>query len=97
MEWEDSASTSHAKNTVIEPSHRYNNEVTSATSEPPEAQISRIITFAYEDSYGNTRVLDITDFAFCQNPQREFLLAIRNKIVLYDTIQPHHVFYCKIR
>jgi hypothetical protein len=84
-EWEpDSAPITQEKTPIIKSSHRCNNEVTSATSEPPERQIPRIITFAYEDSYGNTRVVDITDFAFCQNPQQEFLLVIRNKLLLYN-------------
>jgi len=83
MEWEpDSEQITQEKTPIIEPSHPYNSQVTSATSEPPEYQ--RITTFAYEDSYGNTKVIDISDFAFCQNPQQEFLLAIKNKLLLDD-------------
>ena len=34
--------------------------------------------------YGNTKVLDIADFAFSNNRQQDFLLAIRNKLLLYN-------------
>ncbi len=76
LEWEPE-SVSIGKNII---QHPYVQELTSATSERPEYQ--RISTFAYEDSYGNTKVLDVTDFASCQNPQQEFLLAIRNTTTL---------------
>jgi hypothetical protein len=83
MEWEpDSVAISQEKTAIIEPSHPYNNEVTSVTSNRPD--MDRIITFAYEDSYGNTKAIDITDFVDCQNPSKEFLLAIRNKLLLYN-------------
>src|SRR5215831_7380177 len=35
-------------------------------------------------SYGNTKAIDITDFVSYQNPSKEFLLAIKNKLLLYD-------------
>ena len=82
MEWE--APIAQEKTTIIEPSHPYNNEVTSATSELPDMQINKITTFAYVDSYGNTKAIDITDFAGCQNPSKEFLLAVKSKLLLYD-------------
>jgi hypothetical protein len=78
LEWEPEPA-SRGKNIIP---HPYIHELTSVTSKPPEYQ--RITTFAYEDSYGNTKVLDIADFAFCHNPQQEFLLAIRNKLLLYN-------------
>jgi hypothetical protein len=80
MEWE--APIAQEKTPIIKPPHPYNNELTSSTSEPQQYQ--RISTFAYEDSYGNTKVLDVADFASCQNPQQEFLLAVRDKLLLYD-------------
>ena len=73
MEWD-----SQAKNTVIESSHDYNEGACEHQA------YYKIMTFAYEDSYGNKRVLDIADFAFCQNPSKEFLLADRDKLLLYD-------------
>ena len=85
MEWEpDSIAISQEKTTIIEPSHPYNNEVTSATSELPDMLINKINTFAYEDIYGNTKSIDITDFVGCQNPSKEFLLAVKNKLLLYN-------------
>jgi hypothetical protein len=79
MEWEpDSIAISQEKTTS---SHPCNNEVTSATS---ELKSPKITTFAYEDSYGNTKSIDITDFVGCQNPSKEFLLAVKNKLLLYD-------------
>jgi hypothetical protein len=80
MEWEESAPTSQAKNTVIESSHDYNE----GACEHQALTYYKITTFACEDSYGNKRVLDIADFAFCQNPSKEFLLAVRDKLLLYD-------------
>jgi len=75
LEWEPEPITTR-KNVTPHP------ELTSATSDPPEYQ--RITTFAYEDSYGNTKAIDITDFVSYQNPSKEFLLAIKNKLLLYD-------------
>ena len=64
MEWEpESASITQEKTAIIGASHRYSKEVTSVTSDPPETQIHRITTFAYEDVYGNMKAIDITDFA----------------------------------
>ena len=82
MEWE--APIAQEKTPIIELPNPYSNELTSATSEPPERQLSKITTFAYVDSYGNTKAIDITDFAGCQNPSKEFLLAVKNKLFLYD-------------
>ena len=78
MEWEPgSVAISQEKTTNIEPSHPYNNEL-------PNMQINKITTFAYEDSYGNTKSIDINDFVGCPNPGKEFLLAVKNKLLLYD-------------
>lgn len=85
MEWEpDSAAITQDKTAIIKSSNSYNNDVTSVTSDPLETQIHRITTFAYEDGYGNTKSIDITDFVGCQNPSKEFLLAVKNKLLLYD-------------
>ena len=81
LEWEP-APIIRVKNTVL---HPYVQQITSDTSEPPKSEkYHRITTFAYEDSNGNKRTIDIADFSDYQNPQEEFLLAIRNKLLLYD-------------
>jgi hypothetical protein len=67
----DSAAITQDKTAIIKSSNSYNNDVTSQTSEHPETQIHRITTFAYDDSYGNTKAIDIIDFAGCQNPSKE--------------------------
>ncbi len=84
-EWEpDSEPISQGKTTIIKSSHHYN-KVTYTTSKSEETQtLHRITTFAYEDNYGNKGAMDIADFVSCQNPSKEFLLAIKNKLLLYD-------------
>jgi hypothetical protein len=57
---------------------------TSGTSEPPEPNYyNRIITFGYEDSQGNKLAIDISDFSDSPNPDKAFLMAIRDKLLQY--------------
>ena len=70
------------KTPVIAPSCPYSKRVTSETSKPPE--VHKITTFACEDCYSNIGSLDIADFVSCQNPEQEFLLAIKNRLSLCD-------------
>jgi hypothetical protein len=85
IEWEPySTPITQKKTAITESSHSCNNELTSVTSEPPDMQIHKITTFAYEDGYGNTKSIDTTDFVGCQNPSKEFLLTVKNKLLLYD-------------
>jgi hypothetical protein len=86
LEWEsESKPHSVGEKAIIEFSHSNSNENTPVTSEPPETEAyHRITTFAYEDVYGNKRAIAIDDFVSFQNPSQEFLLAIKNKLLIYD-------------
>ena len=44
----------------------------------------KIITFGYEDCYGNKRAIDVSDFATSDNPDKEFLSTIKDKLLRYD-------------
>jgi DNA polymerase elongation subunit (family B) len=63
--------------------HPYNTDFTSVTSIPPIKYYHKIITFGYEDSYGNKGTLDISDFSNYTNPHQAFLTAIRDKLLQY--------------
>ena len=64
--------------------HRDMGKLTSGTSVPPESNYyDRIITFGYEDSQGNKQALDISDFSGSPNPDKAFLMTIRDKLLQY--------------
>ena len=53
-------------------------------SGPPERNsYNKIVTFGYEDIFGNRKVLDISSFQKYPNPDYEFLTSIRNKLLQY--------------
>ena len=57
-------------------------ENTSGGSEPPvfnKSEYSEIVTFGFEDSYGNKNSFDITDYSSL----KEFLEAIKEKLLQY--------------
>lgn len=43
----------------------------------------KILTFGYEDSYGNKGTLDISDFGNYPNPSKAFIEGIKNKLLQY--------------
>ena len=64
--------------------HHKIRKFTSGTSEPPESDYyNRIITFGYEDSQGNKQALDISDFSDSANPDKAFLITIKDKLLQY--------------
>ena len=86
IEWEPGSDVAtRRKNNAGSSTHHYIQQLTSGTSEPSEEQdYNRITTFAYEDYHGNKKAIDISDFASYHNPRREFLLTIRDKLLLYN-------------
>ena len=65
--------------------HQNIGKITSGASEPPEPDYyDRIITFGYEDSQGNKQALDISDFSDSPNPDKAFLMTIRDKLLQYQ-------------
>jgi hypothetical protein len=44
---------------------------------------TKIVTFAYEDIFGNRKVLDISTFQNYSSPEYEFLTSIQNKLLVY--------------
>jgi DNA polymerase family B len=60
------------------------NENSSGTSVGPA--VEKIVTFGYEDSSGNTGVIDLSDFTESKypNPQKAFLEAIKETLIQYS-------------
>jgi hypothetical protein len=44
---------------------------------PPAQDYHKIITFGYEDSYGNNGTFDVSEFRDCPNPEKAFLEVIK--------------------
>src|SRR6185312_3889019 len=74
LEWEDA----NAKNNDFSIFNGLD-EIASRASVPP-ASYNKIVTFGFEDSYGNSGCLDITDF----DSQKSFLMAIKDKLLGYQ-------------
>jgi hypothetical protein len=83
LEWEPEPE--HLANNAASHSHNhpYNTNFTSITSIPPAKDYHKIITFTYEDSYGNKGTLDISDFNNYPNPNKAFLHAIKDRLLKY--------------
>ena len=54
-------------------------KIASGGSVPPVFH-NKIVTFGFEDSYGNSGCLDITDF----DSKKSFLMAIKEKLLQYQ-------------
>ena len=83
LEWESKA---EAKGNQRRDTGNSSNVCNSAsgTSVPPIGnEYQRIITFGYEDVFGNRNVLDISGFLKYPNPDKEFLSSVREKLVHY--------------
>jgi DNA polymerase family B/Primase X len=83
LEWE--IEPKYSENNIISRSQQtlHNADFTSGTSVPPAQDYRKILTFGYEDSYGNNGTFDILDFRDCPNPERAFLEAIKAKLLQY--------------
>ena len=84
LEWiEDATKRTNISNHQISPTPQ-SKENGSGTSVVPD--LEEIFTFGYEDSYGNTGVIDISDFPQFEypNPRKAFLEAIKERMVQYS-------------
>ena len=71
LEWEPSGN-----NVVLDSRQSCNNsDFTSSTSVPPAQDYHKILTFGYEDSYGDNGTFDISDFKDRPDPGKAFLAA----------------------
>jgi hypothetical protein len=75
--------TKHKRYVYKNGCHAINREI---TSEPSGASIEiaeKIVTFGYEDSYGNKGVFDMVDFQNSADPSRVFLSTIKERLLKY--------------
>jgi hypothetical protein len=63
--------------------HMINRKTTSGTSGPSVNTAEKIVTFGYEDSYGNKGVFDMVDFQNSADPSRAFLSTIKERLLKY--------------
>ncbi len=76
LEWEEDANTKNNTNNFSDYKSLVN--IASGGSEAPDSH-NKIVTFGFEDSYGNSGCWDVTDF----NSQKSFLIAIKEKLLGY--------------
>ena len=83
LEWEIEPKSSD--NSAVSCSQQIlnNADFTSGTSVPPAQNYHKILTFGYEDSYGDNGAFDISDFIDSPNPKKAFLEAIKAKLLQY--------------